>query len=170
MPSWKRDSDPWTLIYRIASIARVIYDSKHDETEWGRTRRLFRALPGSRWEVREAIVMIHRFFSAHFDDGVGSCGGLMARLVRQGEHVILHTVFGGDADPPYSEFAKELHALSGSGDQPGGIRATEDAAVCRVLGCHQEVSRFPDAIYRRDGTGSWLYPNEQALFGVASRG
>src|SRR5579864_3493494 len=121
--------------------------------------------------------MPHVFLSPHFDDAVGSCGGVISRLCRAGEEVIVHTIFAGRASPPYSVLATRLHAEWRAGDFPVDVRRAEDARACRVLGCRAEYSDWLDAIYRRHITAGsarppdeWLYPDHAALFGpVAAR-
>jgi len=109
--------------------------------------------------------MTHIIVSPHFDDGIGSCGGTISRLRRCGEEVVVFTVCGASPAPPYSRLAAELHAQWNCGDSPIGVRSAEDARACRSLDCEQRFSEVLDAIYRRSRVGTYLYPDERALFG-----
>lgn len=112
--------------------------------------------------------MKHIFVSPHFDDAVGSCGGTMSRLRREGADVVVYTIFGGDPSPPISPFAEQLHAEWGCGEAAVAMRSREDAAACGILDCGRDVSAFSDAIYRKSRAGVHTYPSEPSLFaGVA---
>lgn len=89
----------------------------------------------------------------------------MSRLRRCGEAVIVHTVFAGASSPPFSNFAVELHTQWGCGNSPVPARAEEDAWACRALDCIQQLGNIPEALYRKSGQGTFLYPDEGALFG-----
>ncbi len=109
--------------------------------------------------------MTHVIISPHFDDGIGSCGGTISRLRRSGERVVVFTVCGASPSPPYSRLATELHAQWNCGHSPVAARSAEDALACHSLGCRQHSSQVLDAIYRKSSTGTYLYPNHDALFG-----
>lgn len=89
----------------------------------------------------------------------------MSRLRRSGEEVIVNTVFAGRISPPFSDFAVELHLQWGCGDSPVPARLQEDASACRALDCVQRLGDTPEALYRKSGRGTFLYPDEAALFG-----
>ena len=120
--------------------------------------------------VRQACSMKHIFVSPHFDDAVGSCGGTISRLRREGADVVVYTIFGGEPSLPISPFAAELHAEWGwgCGEEPIAVRSREDATACRALDCLRESSAFTDAIYRQSLAGIHSYPDEKALFGGVS--
>ncbi len=104
------------------------------------------------------------FLSPHLDDAALSCGGQIARASRSGAKVLVITVFTGDAPAgELSPLASELHAMWGAGDNPFAARRAEDRASCAILGADFEHWNFPDAIYRRDAAGSWLYPSRREL-------
>lgn len=109
------------------------------------------------------------FLSPHLDDAALSCGGQIARATRNGEKVLVITVFTGDApagDSPgdaLSPLASELHALWGLGANPFAARRAEDRAACAILGADFEHWGFPDAIYRRGADGAWLHPSRREL-------
>jgi LmbE family N-acetylglucosaminyl deacetylase len=110
----------------------------------------------------------HIFISPHFDDAIGSCGAAISRLRRCEEAVIVYTVFAGASSPPFSDLAVELHAQWGCGDSPVPARAEEDAWACRALDCIQQLGDVPEALYRKSGQGTFLYPDEGALFGPSA--
>lgn len=112
--------------------------------------------------------MKHIFVSPHFDDAVGSCGGTISRLRRDGADVVVYTIFGGDPSPPISPFAAQLHAEWGCGEAAVALRSREDDAACWILDCTRDVSAFPDAIYRKSSAGIHWYPDEEALFGAVA--
>jgi LmbE family N-acetylglucosaminyl deacetylase len=108
----------------------------------------------------------HIFVSAHLDDAVFSCGGLIHRLVSSGESVTVVTAFAGD--PPkgaLSDFARDLHVRWNVGDQPVEVRRQEDRLACRQLGAQAVHLGWPEALYRRNSQGQTLYPTEAAIFG-----
>ncbi len=111
--------------------------------------------------------MDHLFLSPHADDAIGSCGGLMARLVAAGEQVVVITLFGGACPPPYAPCVEGMHRLWGQPHDVARLRHAEDEAATARLGASLiYVSDEHAAIYRRDGAGAWLYPDLQALFGI----
>jgi LmbE family N-acetylglucosaminyl deacetylase len=104
--------------------------------------------------------------SAHLDDAVLSCGGLIARWINRGFDVTVVTVFAGDPPPgTLSAFARELHERWGTGEASVALRRAEDRIACGRLGASVVHLSFPEAIYRLDASGSPLYPSEQAIFG-----
>lgn len=105
------------------------------------------------------------FLSPHLDDAALSCGGQIAQATRSGAKVLVITVFTADAPPGgVSPLASELHAMWGAGGNPFPLRRREDEQSCAILGADCQHWDFPDAIYRRDAGGRWLYPSRQALF------
>lgn len=108
--------------------------------------------------------MHHVFLSPHFDDAIGSCGGILWRLAQRGGSATVATVFAGPAPAQLSPLAASLHAEWNLEDTAGARRA-EDAAACAVLGCSQTVLDYPEAIYRADPDGEHLYRDIRSLFG-----
>lgn len=108
---------------------------------------------------------LRAYVSAHLDDAVFSCGGLMAQQAAAGDEVRVVTVCAGD--PPVGEltpFAYELHRRWGGAGSPMGLRRAEDHVACGRLGASVVHLAIPDAIYRRAKDGQALYPNVEALF------
>ncbi|MCS7323808.1 MAG: PIG-L family deacetylase [Thermoflexales bacterium] len=99
------------------------------------------------------------FISPHLDDVALSCGGLVARLARNGEAVTVATLHTADAPVgcPLSTSAQRLHAQWALGDQPYVHRRAEDQRACAVLGAQAVHLNLDDAIYRYDHAGQPLY-------------
>lgn len=108
----------------------------------------------------------HLFISSHLDDAVFSCGATMANLVERGERVGIFNLFSGNPNPPYSPVAKKLHKLWGSPRLIGHLRHAEDAAAVAFLGINAHYEDVPEAIYRTDTQGRWLYGGDRAMFGA----
>jgi LmbE family N-acetylglucosaminyl deacetylase len=106
----------------------------------------------------------HLFLSPHFDDAIGSCGGIIWRLVSLGHPVLVLTAFGGLESEQLSMPARVLHE-EWKLERPVIHRRLEDASACGLLGCHSSFLDFPDAIYRRDARGRHLYPTFESLRG-----
>ena len=84
--------------------------------------------------------------SPHFDDAVGSLGGLIQRLVARRQVPTVVTSTGG--------------LPSGSEDRDYVVRRRrEDDRACRVIGCNNDVLPILDASFRMDSTGEPLYPS-----------
>jgi LmbE family N-acetylglucosaminyl deacetylase len=82
--------------------------------------------------------------SPHFDDAVGSLGGLMQRLVARGRVPTVVTATGGlPADRDSSAYVKR--------------RRHEDDQACRVIGCKNAYLSILDAVYRTGAAGEPLY-------------
>jgi glycosyltransferase involved in cell wall biosynthesis/LmbE family N-acetylglucosaminyl deacetylase len=106
------------------------------------------------------------FFSAHYDDVVLSCGGLVHRVASQGERVRVVTVFAAsdDCSGP-TAFARHLHQKWGL-IQPVLARQAEDYSALRRLGVDEvEHWDFLEAPYRSDATGRPLYCTYEELKG-----
>jgi hypothetical protein len=110
--------------------------------------------------------MDHIFFSPHADDAVASCGGTMARLVSEDELVTIHTIFCGPPVRPFSPATKELHRLWGDPKDVTRLRRAEDAAAAARVGASIGFGDIPEAIYRRDQHGNWLYVELDEIFGA----
>lgn len=113
----------------------------------------------------ETTAVRHLFLSPHIDDAVASCGGTIAMLTAGGEEVTVFNIFCGDAEPPYSAFADELHSQWGLPSGVARARRAEEEEASRRLRTRVHFEGVADAIYRRDGAGRWLYRTEEALRG-----
>jgi LmbE family N-acetylglucosaminyl deacetylase len=122
----------------------------------------------SRLGVSSQIMIQHLFLSPHFDDAIGSCGGIIGRLVNLGHPVRVLTAFGGVECEPFSMPARVLHR-EWKLKRPVSHRRLEDAAACGLLGCESSFLEFPDAIYRQGGDGRHLYPTFESLRGSVAR-
>lgn len=115
--------------------------------------------------MRPLLAYDEIFLSPHLDDAALSCGGQIAQATRHGAKVLVITVFTGDAPAgELSPLASELHGLWDAGENPFPLRREEDRESCAILGADWEHWNFPDAIYRRDSQGRWLYPSRRELF------
>lgn len=111
-------------------------------------------------EPYDAVVL-----SPHLDDAALSCGGQIARRSDRGERLLVVTAFAADEPgPPYSPLADQLHALFGLASGVVEARRREDAAACELLGAERLHWDLPEAIYRRDGSGAFLYRRLGDLF------
>jgi LmbE family N-acetylglucosaminyl deacetylase len=95
--------------------------------------------------------------SPHFDDAVGSCGGLIARLVASEIDVGVLTVFGGEERMPLSPAASACHEEWKRQDVTRA-RRTEDEAACAFLGAYADHCDFAEALYRQRSDASHPYP------------
>jgi LmbE family N-acetylglucosaminyl deacetylase len=111
--------------------------------------------------------MIHLFLSPHFDDAVGSCGGVLWRLAKLAYPVQVLTAFGGLESEQLSMPAKVLHE-EWKLERPVVQRRREDTSACRLLGCDSSFLDFPDAIYRLTTNGRHLYPTFESLRGAVA--
>ncbi len=102
------------------------------------------------------------FCSPHFDDAVGSCGGLIAYLARTRRAVCVLTLFAGAYQLPLSAFAEELHTFWGARNAVGE-RSRENDLACIALGASAHGYDIPEAIYRKAGA-CWLYDTDRSLF------
>ncbi len=112
--------------------------------------------------------MKHVYLAPHLDDAVLSCGGAIHRHVAVGDPVHVVTVFAGgirSARPP-SSFAQLQHEYWGHPPRPMALRRAEDLAAATRLGATAQHLDYPDAVYRADAGGNWLYTGEAAIFGA----
>ncbi len=109
--------------------------------------------------------MNHVFVSPHLDDAVFSCGATINHLKEQGNGVTLVNLFSGLARPPYSPVAQTLHETWGSPTDPVALRRREDETATGVLGIGSLIEDIPEAIYRKDQDGHWLYGQDRAMYG-----
>jgi LmbE family N-acetylglucosaminyl deacetylase len=102
------------------------------------------------------------FFSPHPDDAVLSCGGIIANTVAEKEDVIVCTVMAGDPEPGLSksELVQKVHGESALTKKLMATRRKEDVLACNQLGARIEQLDIPDAIYRHDDSGEFLYLND----------
>lgn len=111
--------------------------------------------------------MNHVYLAPHLDDGVLSCGGTIHRQVAAGEGVLVITLFAGDPPDgrPLSAFAQDQPAHQTGAPWPVALRRAEDLAALALLGAEASHLGFPDAIYRSDPGGAWLYDDLASLLG-----
>jgi LmbE family N-acetylglucosaminyl deacetylase len=107
------------------------------------------------------------YLSAHLDDAIYSCGGLIWEQARAGEKVAVWTFCAGDPPAgPLSPFAESLHDRWNTGREAAALRREEDRLACSLVGAAPRHFSIPDCIYRRspvDGTA--LYSTEEEIFG-----
>ena len=99
------------------------------------------------------------FFSAHYDDVIGSCGGLIASNPK---NCLVITVFNDKCPGEISDFAKELHKTWQYGNPIEG-RYIENKNACEALDVKHIELGFIDSIYRKDNE-IILYPNDGDIF------
>lgn len=90
------------------------------------------------------------FLSAHLDDAVLSCGGLMAHLA--GRHpLVVVTVFSAAGEPPHTRAARTFLRQCGAADAASlfAARRAEDRAVLDGLGARTVHLGEVDALFRR---------------------
>ncbi|GAA1717661.1 hypothetical protein GCM10009745_78030 [Kribbella yunnanensis] len=107
------------------------------------------------FQLSEASMCAVLVVSPHLDDAVLSAGATIAALTGQGVDVTVCTVFAGAATPPYSEFARQFHAMCGLGDDAVARRRQEDLEATEILGARSLHLPFLDSIYRQDEIGSF---------------
>lgn len=102
---------------------------------------------------------MYYFLSPHLDDVALSCGGLVKRLVGQGQQVVIITACTADwpADRPITPAIKKEHDQWHLGPWPYRARRLEDDAATHVLGATALHLNLPDAIYRFDAQDQPLY-------------
>ena len=100
------------------------------------------------------------FISPHLDDAALSCGGLIHRLAREGERVVIVTVASADkpAGVPVSWLMRRSHLAWRLGNTPFAVRRWEDVAAAETLGADYLHLGMVDAIYRLDSNDRPLYP------------
>jgi LmbE family N-acetylglucosaminyl deacetylase len=97
--------------------------------------------------------------SPHLDDGVLSCGALLAA----GADAAVVTVFTGRPEPPLSAGAEEFHRRCGLGPDPIGQREDEDDLALKTVGADAVRLGIPEALYRSDQSGGHRYPDDRDL-------
>ena len=119
------------------------------------------------------------FLSPHLDDIPLSCGGIAARLSRQGAHCIALAIFTAPATPdvPLSPFAHLLHSQweSAAGESDANnasrineVRREEERQALRLLGLEPVWLDLLDAVYRRGTAGEYFYASREALMEKAN--
>jgi LmbE family N-acetylglucosaminyl deacetylase len=101
--------------------------------------------------------------SPHLDDGVLSCGGLIAAQASNVEAEIWTLFCGAPMWGPYSPIAQWLHGISGgaTGSRLARLRRREDQAACRILGAGSHHFSWQDVAYRKGPDGSFLYSDSR---------
>jgi len=112
-------------------------------------------------------MLTHLYLSAHLDDAVLSCGGLIHKQVQARDRVVVVTICAGDPPPgELSPFAQELHQRWGlEAARAVAARRAEDLRALASLGAEAFHLPTPDCIYRADSAGRHLYASEPAIFG-----
>jgi LmbE family N-acetylglucosaminyl deacetylase len=98
----------------------------------------------------------HIFLSPHPDDVVWSCGGLLLRLVRAGERVLVVTVFDGDAEGAPPSGWRRIAS-------PDLRRRENDRALAAVGVAGLSLGLVDAALRRYDD--DYLYRDADALLG-----
>lgn len=104
--------------------------------------------------------------SPHLDDAVFSSGGLIARQVADGAHVMIATMVTADPKPrtPLSPLAQRYLAAWGSPAAPFADRCIEDINAIKVLGAEWRHEGLLDCTYRFSPSGRILYGTMEQLF------
>ena len=112
---------------------------------------------------------MHLFLSPHYDDAVLSCGGLIHKLVGEGQRVVVRTIMGGAPSAtavPDTPITRDLHARWAAGENPVEARIKEDEAAVTSLGASAEhMLYWMDCVYRVSRKGEPLYTTEESLWG-----
>ena len=97
------------------------------------------------------------FLSAHLDDAVLSCGGLMAHLADR-HPLLVVTIFSEAGAPPHTRAARTFLRQCGADDAASlfAARRAEDRAVLDGLGARAEHLGEVDALFRRRDTPAGL--------------
>jgi LmbE family N-acetylglucosaminyl deacetylase len=106
--------------------------------------------------------------AAHPDDAVLSYGASLSEHIRNGDRVVVYTVFCGIPDPPYTPTADALHRLWDLMGDPMAPRLDEDRSALEVLGAEPVHGDFYDAIYRNDENGPLIAPPSGPPRGISS--
>ncbi|MEJ2885881.1 PIG-L deacetylase family protein [Actinomycetospora aeridis] len=102
------------------------------------------------------------FLSAHLDDAVLSCGGLMAAVVDQ-HPLLVVTIFSEASPPPHTRAARTFLRQCGAPNAATlfAERRAEDRAVLDGLGARVEHLGEVDALFRRRGVPGPLHAAER---------
>ena len=99
------------------------------------------------------------FISPHFDDAIGSCGGLIQSL----DNVLICTIFTRQYKEDISQVAKDLHndwKLKNAVKS----RKKENKKACKILKLKSKNLNFLEFIYRKNSTG-FICKSFDSLFG-----
>ena len=109
--------------------------------------------PSSLGERRVALAL-----SPHLDDAVFSAGGTLARLARDGWHVVIATVFTASvAAPAGFALACQLDKGLDASIDYMALRRDEDARACHLIGAAPVWLPFPEAPHRGYGSAAALF-------------
>jgi LmbE family N-acetylglucosaminyl deacetylase len=97
--------------------------------------------------------------SPHLDDGVLSCGALLAACAN----ATVVTVFNGSPELPLSAGAEEFHYKCGLGADAVLAREEEDDLALKTVGAASVRLGIPEALYRRDESGDHRYPEDKDI-------
>jgi len=106
----------------------------------------------------------HLFLSPHLDDVPFSCAGLIKKLTRAGDEVVISTFITGDAAGALTPLGQRFHGVWNRGDRPYAVRRKEDQRVAAFLGARYRHEGFLDAIYRKYEHGEPIYRDIPDLF------
>ncbi len=102
--------------------------------------------------------------SAHFDDGVLSCGALLAACADAGAEATVVTVFSGAPEAPLSDVARSFHRTCGLPDDDAmTARRQEDDSAMKAVGARPVRLGALDALYRKDSSGNHRYLRDEEL-------
>lgn len=104
------------------------------------------------------------FISPHLDDVAFSCGGTLARVLREGWSVHLVTIFAGSSHPAEG-FALECQTSKGVHCETDymGLRRAEDCAYAKAVGVTRlEHWDFLEAPHRGYSSAKALFAGERA--------
>ena len=109
--------------------------------------------------------MRYTIIAPHLDDGVLSCGELIAKLVDEKHDVQIATIFTGTPDPKnLSSAARQYHNNCYLGDDAMRVRKEEDVAACHYLGCSAKHFNAYECLYRRNSEGAPIYPSLDNIY------
>lgn len=99
------------------------------------------------------------FISPHFDDAIGSCGGLIQSL----DNVLICTIFTKQYKGELSQVAKDLH---NDWNLKNAVksRKKENKNACKFLKLKSTNLNFLEFIYRKNSTG-FICKSFESLFG-----
>lgn len=112
--------------------------------------------------------MKYIIIAPHLDDGTLSCGELIVKLINEGHDVSVAVIFSGM--PPAGELsdaAKQYHSICFLGDDAGYVRQKEEIDACSIMGCRSVHLGYWEALYRKDTSGRYIYPNRSDITRLA---
>jgi LmbE family N-acetylglucosaminyl deacetylase len=114
----------------------------------------------------------HLFLSPHLDDAILSCGGVIHRLARAGQRVIIVTVMAGEPSDalPDSPVLQAIRTQWESGRNTFRERRAEDAQAALQLRAQVYHLALLESAFRQTlcGAGDWiaLYPEHDSPFTI----